>query len=463
MQWDQLLNRERRKASSRQLEEFRDEAERDYDRTVFSTPVRRLQDKAQVFPLEPHDSVRTRLTHSMEVSTVARDLAGKAAKELCKKDILTEDQASAVRTIAATCGLLHDIGNPPFGHAGEQAINSWFRRKYNHDVKQLEDSFGNTKSYRTSQLANDFWNFEGNAQTLRLIARLQVVANTYGLNLTYGTLSAACKYLASSDRTSDTHDLRKPGYFTSENDLISEIREKTGTGDSRNPITFLVEASDDIVYSVVDIEDGVKKGVVEWSQVRDELGKVDCEMMQECFKRVDQYFKDNPLTDLDKRGRNEAEAQMFQVFAIGLMVPEALKIFDERYDEIINGGYHEELLTDQHSRARCFVKACKTFSRKSIYTSKETLRLELMGRLVIHDLMNIFWEGVSENDGSGRVDKFPNKVFELLSRNYRVVYNEAKTKGNLPLIYCQMQLMTDYICGMTDTFACNLHKDLKNG
>ena len=142
MNWQQLLNSGRRKASTRQSGEFRKEFARDYDRAVFSTPVRRLQDKAQVFPLEPHDSVRTRLTHSLEVSTVARDLAGEAAQNLLAAGNLESlDQVNAIQNIAATCGLIHDIGNPPFGHAGEQAINSWFCKKFG-DIKDLKTKIG---------------------------------------------------------------------------------------------------------------------------------------------------------------------------------------------------------------------------------------------------------------------------------------------------------------------------------
>ena len=139
--------------------------------------------------------MRTRLTHSLEVSTVARDLAYNVANELCKEGTLATglDYPSQISTIAATCGLIHDIGNPPFGHSGEEAIKTWFQKK----IGNKGDEIDKIKNF-TPQQSNDFLEFEGNAQTLRLIAKLQVLADTYGLNLTYATLSASCKYLAPS-------------------------------------------------------------------------------------------------------------------------------------------------------------------------------------------------------------------------------------------------------------------------
>lgn len=267
MNWNQLLSSRRVKGlrgekSSTILEgDPRTEFDRDYGRTVFSTPVRRLQDKAQVFPLEEHDAVRTRLTHSLEVSSVARSL-GEAAERQAVKREGSGTKAVCIPTIAATCGLIHDLGNPPFGHAGELAIADWFRKREKEDPALFADfdpKDGKAKANET-QFAKDFLNFEGNAQTQRLLSRLQVLADDYGLNLTCGTLSASCKYVAASNAIdSSIQAKKKHGYFASENDLMSKLRDEVGTADARNPITFLVEAADDIVYSTVDLEDGVKK------------------------------------------------------------------------------------------------------------------------------------------------------------------------------------------------------------
>ena len=253
MDWPTLLNPKRRRPTANP-DDPRNAFARDFDRSIFSTPVKRLQDKAQVFPLETHDAVRTRLTHSLEVSSVARGLAARCADWLLTQDKITPDMERPIETIAATCGLIHDLGNPPFGHAGEDAIRTWFRRE--------EHSTLLSALLHDDQEIQDFLNFEGNAQSLRLVARLQILADDAGLNLTFGTLSALAKYLAPSHKAHPDHTnhaFRKPGYFKSELNIVDQIRHETGTGAARNPICFLVEAADDIVYLPADIEDAVKK------------------------------------------------------------------------------------------------------------------------------------------------------------------------------------------------------------
>jgi dGTPase len=465
MEWEKLLCVEpiSGKPRTRSPHDLRSEFEKDYDRTVFSTPVRRLQDKAQVFVLEPHDAVRTRLTHSLEVSTVAKDLTHAAAKWMVRnpKIGISADEASYVETIAATCGLIHDLGNPPFGHAGESAIASWFQKR--------QTTFGlfNFKNYkgpaRKTQLAEDFLSFEGNAQTIRLLTKLQILVNFHGLNLTLGTLSAACKYTAASDQAdseSEIHEHHKPGFFTSENALIERVRTQTGTGESRNPITFLVEAADDIVYSTVDIEDAIKKDIIDWAFVEEQLRKSAPDVYAAVEKRMTNYLKGAAI---ELKGKNGAEArsQTFRIFAISLLVPSVVEAFQAKYEQIMEGKYHGELVND--CSAKTLVKACKTIGRKYIYCSSAKTQLEVMGREIIFDLMDIFWEGASCAGAKGKNTEIPNKILSLMSENYRTVFEQAKRNKALPEQYCQMQLVTDYICGMTDGFARTLHRQLKNG
>lgn len=199
MDWNTLLCADRlrslQEANDRpklEAHKSREEFDRDYDRAIFSTPVRRLQDKTQVFPLDPNDSVRTRLTHSLEVSTLARGLARRICYELVDRSQLDQKHCRSIESIAATCALIHDIGNPPFGHAGEQSIAQWFREN--------EEQLGGLNT----QQKLDFTNFEGNAQTIRIVTKLQVLADFHGLNLTVGCLSAALKYTAASHRPQNT-------------------------------------------------------------------------------------------------------------------------------------------------------------------------------------------------------------------------------------------------------------------
>lgn len=393
MNWKQLLNAERPRKSTSQGD-HRDQFERDYDRAIFSTPVKRLQDKAQVFPLEPIDSVRTRLTHSLEVSSVARGLAMAAGKWLLKNDQnFEEGMDRQIEAIAATCGLIHDLGNPPFGHAGEAAIQQWFHRTFSKDETVCDSLI---KRLGDKQRVDDFLLFEGNAQTMRLVTKLQVLADFHGLNLTYGTLSAACKYTASSleaDDEGQDHAKSKPGYFASEWDLISDIRIKTGTGGARHPLTFLIEAADDIVYSVADLEDGIKKGIMSWSSVEQILKEHGGVVAPEILKSKDAILaagRESVPNDLP----DDRHASAFRTAAIGRFVRDCLDVFtdSDNYKSIMDGTFDGELIKE--SKSRDVVKCLKKeIGAKRIYATAPNLKLELMGREILQDLMSFFWEG----------------------------------------------------------------------
>lgn len=476
MEWNQLLCavrtsdlNKRNTEDQTQSVDHRTQFMRDYDRAIFSTPVRRLQDKTQVFPMEPHDAVRTRLTHSLEVSTVARDIAYASSQWLLSKGEVTPAQAQDIVTIAATGGLLHDIGNPPFGHSGEAALCEWFSKQGN----DFFASFATSQSPgHETQYARDFLRIDGNAQTLRLISKLQLLADPYGLNLTCGTVSAMCKYLSPSHEAGTNpsiHERSKPGYFFSESSLINQIRKRVGTGDARNPITYLIEASDDIVYSVADIEDGIKTGAVNWETIEGSLERYfrdtthsDRAMLRSCIEDA---------TKLVEKGENffgttgrSAMGQAFRVHAISIMVKAVLASFEQNYEEIMAGNYHGELLFDHDGAAKSLVSACKQAAREHIYRTPKVLKLEIMGRQVIQDLMDIYWEGAMQYEGKPLdLRNFGGKAYYLMSRNYRVVFEKAWKEGNLPKAYCKMQLVADHVCGMTDTFAYTVHKEMTNG
>jgi len=475
MDWNRLLSTTRVKGLFGQSSsvpisgDLRSEFDRDYGRTVFSTPVRRLQDKAQVFPLERHDAVRTRLTHSMEVSSVARSLGDTAERFLFSYgDLKLDKQRGTLGTIAATCGLIHDLGNPPFGHSGEASIREWFKTQHEKDAKFL----GGFKPFtdathpnpEDTQFARDFLKFEGNAQTQRLLSRLQVLADEFGLNLTSGTLSASCKYVAQSDTVDKMQqEKKKHGFFASENDLISRIRKEVGTGGFRNPIAFLVEASDDIVYSTVDLEDGVKKGVITWKFIEDELIRRLGTHDTSTKRALDKAHEKIEPAELKPRAKEEAMAVAFRTFAIAEMVVETFKVFEKQYRDIMSGNYHRELLYD--SAAGKLASACKELGGEFVYVSGETLKLELMGRKVIFDLLSCFWEAAHSYTPGKKLEGFPAKAYELISTNYRQIFEKnilnAK-KLSMPEDYFRMQLITDHVSGMTDSYACFLHRELMN-
>jgi len=465
LKWDKLLAEERLREllggskSTKVAGESRSEYERDRDRTVYSSPIRRLIRKTQVFPLDPSDFIRTRLMHSVEVSTVAEGLTTQIVRDVVKKrEKLSPEQLQAVPKIAETCGLLHDLGNPPFGHAGELAIASWFQ--CTERGKEIISALGGEKQ----QKAQDFLRFEGNAQALRIVTNTHLLSHSSGLNLTCATISALRKYLAPShkaDKNSKLHEMTKPGYFWSEQRLLEEVSKTTGTEGRRHPIAFLVEAADDIVYSVVDLEDAVKKGLLRWGDLINEL-KDRCDsssVLKAAIERTDRQMKNAP-----KALEHSEYPQAFRVNAISEMVRAVVEIFDRRYDKIINGEYHGELIYDQACRGGTFVSACKDLLRDRVFRNDEVLRLEVRGRQVIHDLMRLFWEGAQSylEDRKTHTKTYGGKLYLLISENYRELFQQRLAAGE-DKTYCAVQLVTDYIAGMTDGFACKLHQDLMNG
>lgn len=456
MDWARLISTERAGPSAHPAGD-RTEFEEDLGRVVFSTPVRRLQDKTHVFPLEPHDSVRTRLTHSLEVSSVARDLAQAACRRLA--DRIPPECSHEVSTIAAACALLHDVGNPPFGHAGEKAIQDWFMRKLTEDAA-LGEGFVCSSGFLAA--AQDFIQFDGNAQMFRLATRLQVLSDSNGLNLTFGTLSAACKYVvAARDTDPEVHERSKPGFFETEREVIGRVQEATGTGAARNPITYLVEAADDIVNVCIDLEDGVRKKVFRWQEMIGELERWGAK--GEATTLRNQSLELVTRSGLDG-GPGEVFAQAFRINLMARLIPAALNEFQLSYGRIMTGEYGVELV--KQSRLGGLYQACKEVVKRHIFRSPEVLRLELMGRRVIHDLLDLYWEGVApeHRDEKG----FSSKLYSIVSDNYRSAY-EKDLSRNFPTIdpcirrkYLQLRLVCDQVAGMTDAYAVRQHRLLTN-
>lgn len=469
MAWSNLLDPTRirevrtRETSHKVAGELRTEYERDRDRTVYSSPVRRLIGKTQVFPLDSNDLVRTRLVHSLEVSTVAEGLAAQATRDVIRKrEDLSEDQQRSISKIAETCGLLHDVGNPPFGHAGEQAIASWFTNRVDSETKEIA-GLGNVQS----QAAKDFLLFEGNAQTFRIITNTRLLAHDCGLNLTCATTAAIRKYLAASnvaDKDSTIHENTKPGYFMSEDAIFAQVGERTSTIGRRHPIAYLVEAADDIVYCVVDLEDALKKHLLTWRTVLDYLS-AKCQgapLLQEIIDDADKQMKS--VADSSQLWASEYP-QAFRVNAISAMVRSVVDIFGLRYDKIMMGEYHDELVYDDECSASIFIGACKELLRETVFRDKDVLRLEVRGRRVIHDLMDLFWEGASSylKDRKTQTRSYGGKLYLLISENYRYLFEKRLQAAVENESYCAYQLVTDYVSGMTDAYACRLHTDLMNG
>ncbi|MEQ1882503.1 MAG: dGTP triphosphohydrolase, partial [Burkholderiales bacterium] len=232
----------------RSVSDHRIPFEHDYDRLLFSTPVRRLADKTQVFPLDRNDAVRTRLTHSHEVANLARSMGVRLISEGIKIDSVPDPRA--VPAILSAIGLAHDLGNPPFGHQGEAAIGNWFKLR-GEGIFKASRSWTGANRPIPKRLWPEFLQFEGNAQTFRIVSRLQVAVGGYGLDLTAGTLAALLKYPTSCDkRNKEIASTKKYGFFESEHKIVQWVRNETGLAEGqRHPVTWIMEAADDIAYS----------------------------------------------------------------------------------------------------------------------------------------------------------------------------------------------------------------------
>jgi dGTPase len=480
MDWSSLLCRKRLReildgepSSSR--DDHRTEFEKDYDRVIYSTPFRRLQGKAQVFPLESHDAVHTRLAHSMEVARVAKGLAQNVGRNVILEEEkeVDEEMVQDIVTIAEVCGLVHDFGNPPFGHAGEEAMRDWFRKKlltekgrerFELDRELNSPDFSQTGKLlwnEDPQYVYDFLRFDGNAHTLRLLSRLQVVAHYRGLNLTSGTMAATLKYLPPSHKADEqSHLYDKPGYLASEERVVERVRDETGiNSDERNPITVLVEAADDIVNSLIDLEDALRKGELTWAGIKEDLkGRIADDEELEVFKdlrdKAEKVVREgDAVLDGDE---GAACLRMFRTYVVGKHVEAVSDRFREKYDEVMAGDYPYEILDD--GKTSELADACTDLKFERVIPSRDVIKLEYMGRNVMQDLMGMFWEGARGAPDPQR--DFNKKIYNLSSQNYRSVLKN--TGRSLPREYQRLQLVADQVCGMTDSYACQLHRELTN-
>ncbi|MBV8043615.1 dGTP triphosphohydrolase [Pluralibacter sp.] len=395
MHWNQLLNSTRRKPKTANKDSARDttkgrlQIERDFDRILFAAPTRRLADKTQVFPLDKNDSVRTRLTHSHEVANLARGIGMRLAFELSNEVFGDIDPALCLQrdvpALLAAIGLAHDLGNPPFGHQGEKAMSEWF-------TKNLP---AKDKNY-TDKIYEDFRAFDGNSQTLRLVTKLQILNDEYGLNLTCATLAAMIKYPRSS--SSPAVLWKKHGYFFSEEAVVHDVWEKTGLREGvRHPFTYIMEACDDIAYSVLDAEDTVKKGLASFHDLMNFLHSHEKCLGDEMSQQVIQYSKEENKKyagcNLSPAELNDMSMQMFRVIAIAHLVDAVVSAFKERISEFMDNDCQiKDLISLSKGAGLC--KALKDFDSSRGYRHSSVLKLELQGSNYIKDLMDMLWIGI---------------------------------------------------------------------
>lgn len=471
------------------FKDLRSEFEKDYHRVLSSPSFRRLQDKTQVFPLEKNDFVRTRLTHSIEVSSFAKSLGQSIADEILKtkkhKNFKNKD-AVAITNILASAGLLHDIGNPPFGHFGEDTIRAWF--KNNLDTLILKDENGDKKKLSeilTDQMKADLINFEGNAQAIRVVSKLHLLVDENGMNLTYALLNTLIKYPVSSldiNPSNDDIKYKKMGYNLAEEDLFKAIVENTGTFDKktgecyRHPLTFILEAADDIAYSTADIEDGIKKGFIDFEKFLETIknkipGDRDLyEKLLENKKHAIENKYDSP---------NLYAVQRWIVSKVqGRFIKDVVENFMTNYDQIMNGEYKKDLFSGTESEY--ILKVLKKTALTNVFKSKAISKMEITSNNMINFLLDNFIPSVLyyDTDYKDDIKGIEKRYLKIISETYTHIYkhyakeyvekinesemneNEKKQKIYRYKLYLRLLLVTDYISGMTDSYIKTLYQEL---
>jgi len=467
--------------------------EKEYHYIISSPSFRRLQDKTQVFPLDNSDFVRTRLTHSIETSSLARTLGSMVTyfmldvdeynNKIKFADIRALDAAIIKRDITnilMCAGLLHDIGNPPFGHFGETAIQDWF--KENLATFKYKDKTVETVLSANPQALQDLYHFEGNAQALRLLTKLHFQNDNQGLHLTYALLNTLIKYPTSSENVEGKQakkiSKKKMGFFQSENDIFQRITEVTGTGCNRHPLTFLLEAADDIAYATADLEDAFKKGLIGFEQVVDvfETFKFGDEVDKSAKEKTNELLKSLKTLKEDaiKQGNENPE-----MYAIRNWIPEvqfwflysASYAFTYNYSEIISGNYEKELLTDGYHKYT--TKILKKLMNTFVYPSSAIEKLEIAAHSIITGLLQKFVKAIIYYDTSfedevlkehpeWQMRGVDEKLVRLISDNYINNYHaEASNKSEEEKLYLRLLLVTDFICGMSDSYAKSLYQELE--
>ena len=436
MQWERLICDKRFG-----LEEFhaqrkgsRSDFQRDYDRLVFSSPFRRLQNKTQVFPLPGSIFVHNRLTHSMEVACVGRSLANEVSNELRQRyaQELWSGKLDDLGDIVAAACLAHDLGNPPFGHSGEKAISTFFSEG---EGVALKDQF-------TPEEWDDLIHFEGNANSLRLLINQFKGRRPGGFAMTYSTLASIVKYPYESTLAGDAN---KFGFFISEKYDFERIANELGilprygaNGEiafARHPLVYIVEAADDICYEVMDIEDAHKLKILNTQEVMD--------LLLGFFEEEKKQHMLEVMNDVDDP--NEKVSYM-RSCVIGRLVSRCAEAFVAHEDEILMGNFKGSLIDHMPSLEREGYRRCNDMSWDKIYRAGDVVDIELAGNQIITYLLEKFVGAVTNHQLN-----YSKLLLSKVPQQYDI---------NAPTLYGRVQAIIDHVSGMTDVYALDLYRKL---
>lgn len=409
MHWEQLLSLKRQGDTSKRLRKEQDDTrlgfEVDYDRIIFSSAFRSLQDKTQVIPLSKTDFVHTRLTHSLEVSVVGRSLGRLVGKKILEKHPYLQDihgyQMNDFGAIVAAAALAHDIGNPPFGHSGEKAIGEYFKTGAGSVYKE----------HLTDKEWQDLIDFEGNANGFNLLTASRPGIEG-GLRISYATLGAFMKYPKESLPKKPTTNIadKKYGFFQCDVSFFKEVAKDLGLipnksggdiGFERHPLAYLVEAADDICYTIIDFEDGINLGLIPEEFALEYLIKL--------IKDSVGVSKYNTLTTKEDR------ISYLRALAINALIGDAVQVFLENEESILAGQY-PHALTEQG----CFTAQMKdiiNLSVKNIYQSREVVEKEVIGYRIINTLLDTFCKAYN-NKFEGKASSYDKLILKLLPEKF---------------------------------------------
>jgi dGTPase len=437
MNWQQLISNKRLGQEHRHAERHDDRSEfkRDYDRLIYSAPFRRLQNKTQVFPLPGSIFVHNRLTHSLEVSSLGQSLGNDVCRKLKEKHPeLTNSLFEEIGTIVSAACLAHDMGNPPFGHSGEKAIQTFFTEGKG---KSLKESV-------SSEFWDDITHFEGNANAFRLLTHRFFGRRQGGFVMTYSMLASIVKYPFASSLAGN-HG--KFGFFQSEIKDYKKIADELGIickspmGEplkyARHPLVYLVEAADDICYEIMDIEDSHKLKILSYQET--------CDLLMGFF---DEATRVSIIGRMKEDGVSDTNEQVVYMRAcvIGKLENECVKTFVEHEDEILNGTFNGSLIDNISTIQRDAYKRCEEISYKKIYHSKPVLDIELSGYKIMETLMDVFI-GAAVNP-----DRFySQQLIRRVSSQYDIHCDNLETR---------IMAVIDYISGMTDIYALDIYQKI---
>lgn len=452
MQWDQLFVTSRsgsnaHAASTINVDALRTSFIKDYDRIIFSAAFRRLQNKTQVFPLPGTVFVHNRLTHSLEVASVGRSLGKMVGARIATQsdDPVFQDfyKNELANVIAAAC-LAHDIGNPPFGHSGEDAIRHYFSHLSGRHLAIFERELS-----KAEQL--DFLRYEGNSNALRVLTHaFNEEQSSYNLTLT--TLASFLKYPTDAvngfDKKTGTISSKKSGYFQSEKALFEQIVQTFQLPEvapqvyGRHPFVYLTEAADDICYRIIDIEDALRLGIVSFDEM--------CNLFLPFFDDLDGYYARNGVEEgIKKINDTNQKSQYLRARWIGLMIAQVTACFMENEQALLSGTLNDGLLEHLPERFTTLLDEITAFSVKKIYNHKQVVEIEIAGFNVIGALLDCFVTALLD------IESYKSKkVLQLIGSQYKIDHDHQSLYQNLLSI-------VDFITGMTDNYAVDLYKKIE--